>query len=149
MRPEAVPDHHGDVLGRRIEGLEIGNVKVEVFMVKGVFDMRTDKVGKLFDIDYKARFRIDFPRYRNDQFVIVPVEIRIVALAKHRIVAFVRPIGPVEPMGSVEMGATGNSYFHGGVQLKGVFFQEVVEFVKNDTEPDGITFRMYSHIGAD
>src|SRR5690606_2681031 len=95
MGPEFVPDHQGNVLRSGVEVLEFRHIQVQVPVIQVLLDLLPDQVLQYLEVHDKTGFRIDLPPDADDQIVIVPVIIGIVALSEDPPVFLLVPIFPM------------------------------------------------------
>src|SRR5882762_5615539 len=86
LLPQYPPDHYRDVFRCRVEGLEVGSVQVKIFMIKMVQYVFFNDVAKRLQVVDEAGLRRGFARYGYDQFIIVPMKIRIVTFSKYGVI---------------------------------------------------------------
>ena len=82
------PDADGQVLRRGDLVFEIRNFLVKKAMVHCIDDLAIHDLLELFQVDHKSRPLVHISLYRNFQRVVVPVAMRIIALAKDAQILF-------------------------------------------------------------
>src|SRR5680860_1320184 len=81
-------------------------------MVKCIFNLLLNYIFQQLHIHYKTGFRVYLTIYANNQFVVVPMKMGVVAFSENCIVLFIAPIFSIQTMGGVEMGLSTDFYFH-------------------------------------
>lgn len=107
-----LPDHVADIFGSRIEVFEFLRIQVQVFMVKAPLDLLFDDVLEHLQIDQVARHGVYFSADLDLQLIIVAVVIGVIAQPEDLLILLIAPVGIVQPVGGIEVGATENSYSH-------------------------------------
>jgi hypothetical protein len=79
---KALPDGDGEVLGGRNFGEELGHFLVQEAMVERIEHFPVHHLFQLLEVDYESGLRIDRAFYRDFERVVVPVSVRIIALAE-------------------------------------------------------------------
>jgi hypothetical protein len=101
------------MLGSGVQLLELGHVKVEVFVVESSFHLLVDKVFEQFEVNEVASFGVNLARHLHLQLIVVAVEVGVAARAEHGLVALLWPSGVVEAVCGVEVGFSEHGDSHG------------------------------------
>lgn len=83
------------------------HVKVQVFVVAFVGDFPLKDVFQYPEVNYVTGFRVGHPTYGNLKHIVVPVPVNVAAFAVHLFVPFVRFVGIMKAMRSIEVGFSG------------------------------------------
>lgn len=79
---EALPDSDGQVLSRGNAGRKFRDFFVQKTVVHGVEHFAVHRLFELLKVHHEARARIDLTLYRDFEDVVVPMPVRVRALAE-------------------------------------------------------------------
>ena len=98
LRLEQFPNHSRDVLARRNFSRQFRHFVIQVAMIHPVHHFPLQNILQLLQIQHHSRRRVRLARDRHFQHVIVPVAVRIIALAEDAAVLLRREIRVVVEM---------------------------------------------------
>ena len=96
-------NHHCDVFGSRVDVGELGYIQVEVLVVEVIEHMLLDGGGQHAKVDDIANLWIHRTTDAHDEFVVVAMEIGVVALAVNARIVGIAQRWVVDAVSSVEM----------------------------------------------
>ena len=89
---EALPDGNGEIFSRRDRLEKFRNLFIQEAVIEGIEDLAVHDVFQLLKVDDESRTRIDRAFDCDFKRVVVPVTIRVVALAENALVLLRREI---------------------------------------------------------
>lgn len=98
-----LPDDKTNVLNSRSHLPELGNLLVQIAVVKLILDLRPDHLLKVFEIDQDAGDRIGFSGDFHFQLIVVTMVMWIGTLAKYLEIFLIAPGRYIQPVGCIEM----------------------------------------------
>ena len=96
-------NHHCDVFGGGVDVGELGYIQVEVLVVKAIKHMLFDGGGQHSKVDDIANLWIHRATDAHDEFVVVAMEIGVVALAVNACIVCITHRWVVDAVSGVEM----------------------------------------------
>src|SRR5260221_11157534 len=84
---EQIPDYAGDIFARRNLALEFRNFEIQVTMIHALHDFAFENFFQVLQVEDHSGDGIRFAGAANLKSEVVAVTVRIIALAKNRIVS--------------------------------------------------------------
>ena len=101
-RLQPVPNRHRHLLRRGLNALQPRHIEVQVLVVEVLHDVFLEDSLEVVEVDEVPRHRVWHPFHGHVQIEVVPVPIRIAALAERLLVARVVPRGNPQPVRGIE-----------------------------------------------